>query len=306
MHQILVGDCRTLLQLQADRSIQCCVTSPPYFGLRDYGVAGQIGLEQSADDYVREMVAVFREVKRTLKDDGTLWLNLGDTYAGLTGYAGDHYPSNAHSLSRGSAGQRACGQVRKTGSGLKTKDLILIPSRVALALQADGWYLRSQIVWHKPNPMPERVRDRPTSAWEAIFLLSKRPHYYYDADAVAEPSVCPPDNRALRRDRRKEIDPACMDDGSRARTGKPTGLTRNCRNVWTITKKPCKAAHFGTMPIQLAERCILAGSRPGDTILDPFGGAGTTALAAAKLGRDALLIELSADYAAMAERRLAA
>ena len=465
--KILIGDCRDVLRRLPDASVQCCVTSPPYFGLRDYGVAGQIGLEPTPDDFVAEMVAVFREVRRVLRDDGTLWLNLGDSYSmstkGSSG-KGEKQITNKGTLLADRRWQIA--------PGFKPKDLIGIPWMVAKALQAPfytgriaseadraylagfldgegtisfverdrgqdhtpthdvrvfltntddailrhfcdmtagrvyhhdgerenrfgsrpcfrwqmgthdgallirelfphlrtkrkqaalvwtlygtlrhknghartpaavveqrraiadmvralnrgeavdlpawveeppschepGWYLRSDIIWHKPNPMPESVTDRPTSAHEHVFLLSKSARYFYNAEAVKEAAKYPGDNRALRTDTRKAVDPLCSDSGSRARTGTPTGETVNLRNVWTVATQPFSGAHFATFPPAIIEPCIKAGSRPGDTVLDPFGGAGTTGLVADRLQRHAVLIELNPEYAAMAERRIA-
>lgn len=302
--RILHGDCRDVLPTLPAGSVQCCVTSPPYYGLRDYGVAGQIGLEPTPNEYVAQMVAVFREVRRVLADDGTCWLNLGDSYAGPNnGYSGDDRPSNANSKARSNNGTRQCGQVRKMGPGLKTKDLIGIPWRVAFALQDDGWYLRSDIIWHKPNPMPESVTDRPTSAHEHVFLLTKRERYFYDAGAIREADS----GQDHRRGVVEAIDTSggylSSHTGIRTAEGR-NGQGRNCRNVWTISPKPFSGAHFATMPPELAERCIRAGSRPGDTILDPFGGAATTGMAAERLGRHAIMTELNADYIAIARARV--
>src|SRR5690606_30319197 len=197
------------------------------------------------------------------------------------------------------------GASQRLAEGLKSKDLIGIPWRVAFALQADGWYLRQDIIWHKPNPMPESVRDRCTKAHEYIFLLTKSPRYFYDAEAVAEPAKYPGDNRAERTDTRKALEPLCADNGSRARTGNPTGEKVNRRSVWSITSRPFNDAHFATFPPELAEICIKAGTRPGDMVLDPFGGAGTTGLVADQLGRDCTLIELNPEYAEMARKRIA-
>ena len=279
--KILIGDCRDVLRTLPDASVQCCVTSPPYFGLRDYGVAGQIGLEPTPDDFVAEMVAVFRDVRRVLRDDGTLWLNLGDSYASTvkgSGGAGKSRLGPNRDLQN--IGHQKFEPRRFDMQGLKPKDLIGIPWRVAFALQADGWYLRSDIIWHKPNPMPESVTDRPTSAHEHVFLFSKSERYHYDAEAIKEPAV------------------AAEAEGGPA-------LKRNARNVWTIATRPFLEAHFATFPPELAERCILAGCPAGGTVLDPFGGAGTTGLVAGRLQRSAILIELNSDYVAMAERRIA-
>ena len=292
--RVIIGDCRAVLPTLEAGSVQTCVTSPPYWGLRDYGHAGQIGLEPTPAEYVAEMVAVFREVRRVLRDDGTLWLNLGDSYnaAGRNG----HGTRQGFKQGTNRASAAGADHTRPSDATLKPKDLVGIPWRVAFALQADGWYLRSEIIWHKLNPMPESVRDRPTKAHEQIFLLSKNEQYFYDADAIAEKSAYPGDNRAARTDTRKQVDPMCMDNGSRARTGNPTGDTRNKRSVWTVATQPFKEAHFATFPPALIEPCILAGSKPGDAVLDPFGGSGTTGQVAEALGRKWTLIELSPEY----------
>jgi DNA modification methylase len=308
---ILVGDCRAILATLPERSVQTCVTSPPYFGLRDYGVPGQIGLEATLADYIAEMVAVMRGVRRVLRDDGTLWLNIGDSYAGSWGNQGrKETRGTQRPINGGMLTPVHDGRYPSTGSntgvvrdpGLKPKDLMLVPARLAIALVDDGWYLRSDIIWHKPNPMPESVRDRPTNAHEHIFLLTKSPRYYYDASAIAERTLTEGDTRHLRTDHTQTF--GRNGDDSRVRTGNPTGATRNARNVWTITPKPFKDAHFATFPPELPERCIKAGSRPGDTVLDPFSGAGTTGLVAHRLGRRYIGIELNPEYAAMSERRI--
>ena len=299
--RILVGDCRERLAELPDESVHCCVTSPPYYGLRDYGVDGQLGLEESPDAYVAGLVEVFREVRRVLRDDGTLWLNLGDSYAGGGGFSPDSPSNRAGSKQTTQKGAKP-GGIKPQGV-VKPKDLIGIPWRVALALQADGWYLRSDIIWHKPNPMPESVRDRPTSAHEHLFLLAKSGRYYYDADAIAEESI----NAGLV----VSYNGTQKNDGHENRTypgAKPRDIevppTRNRRNVWTIATKPFSEAHFAVYPPDLIEPCIKAGCPEGGTVLDPFGGAGTTGLVADRLGRDAILIELNPEYAAMAERRI--
>jgi len=294
--RILHGDCRDVLLTMPDQSVQCCVTSPPYYGLRDYGVYGQIGLEASPQDYVDQMVQVFGSVRRVLRDDGTLWLNLGDSYASTpTGGLGKNM-----TITGGKANQSAGLRRPDKSAHAKPKDLLGIPWRVAFALQADGWWLRSAIVWAKPNPMPESVTDRPTSSYEMVFLLSKSATYFYDADAIREPSEYsgPP-----KPGKQAQI----ASTGLSVHTGQlgignPDG--RNCRNVWTIATQPYSGAHFATMPPDLAERCIKAGSRSGDTVLDPFGGAGTTGLVADRLGRRAVLIELNPEYAGLATGRI--
>lgn len=316
--KVLIGDCRDVLRTLASGSVNCVVTSPPYFGLRDYGVAGQIGLEQTPDAYVAELVAVFREVWRVLRDDGTVWLNLGDSYAAQR--SGTH--QSAETLAGGIGGKTADGKrvnrgrhdgyspTRNAGAiGLKHKDLIGIPWRVAFALQADGWWLRQDIIWSKPNPMPESVRDRCTKAHEYVFLLSKSERYYFDAGAIAEAGSGNPVTVARNNRADKGLVGAADGHGSWGQSGsasyerKPQ-TTRNRRSVWTVTTQPFKEAHFATFPPKLVEPCILAGCPVGGMVLDPFGGAGTTGLVADRLGRDAILIELNSDYAALAERRL--
>lgn len=343
--RILVGDCRERISEIPDGSVQTCVTSPPYFGLRDYGHDGQIGLEPTPDQFVASMVEVFREVRRVLRDDGTLWLNLGDSYASKpTGYLG-----NKIALGGGQKNQAsALGRPDKSRFGLAEKQLIGIPWRVALALQVDGWYLRQDIIWHKPNPMPESVTDRCTKAHEYVFLLSKGPRYYYDAAAIAERAeqgMAVGDRPQTRRAREladkhglteahiAAIRAAGVSDAGKALTttngaGKNTDEVtklaaeakaalggyyreflipdqRNKRSVWTVATQPFKEAHFATYPPELIEPCILAGAPAGGMVLDPFGGAGTTALVADRLRRDCMLIELNPEYAEMARRRIA-
>lgn len=336
--KILTGDCIEVLRnMPPCFRVNTCVTSPPYWGLRDYGHAGQIGLEETPDAYVARLVAVFREVREKLADDGTLWLNLGDSY----GTAGNRNGLDSSTLGgsktygRGADVERPD---REQRTGLKPKDLVGIPWRVAFALQADGWYLRSDIIWSKPNPMPESVTDRPTKAHEYIFLLSKSASYYYDADAIAEPvsasmlaqieqgyngaatkdyaanGVQDPSEvkaRILRgrvtgRGEGKEA--ARQVDGRQPQRsnsgGFPAETTRNKRTVWTVTTKPFSGAHFATFPPDLIEPCIKAGCPEGGTVLDPFGGAGTTGLVADRLQRNALLIELNPQYADMARERI--
>jgi len=284
----LLGDCRARLAELDAGSVNTCVTSPPYFGLRDYGHAGQIGLENTPAAFVAEMVAVFREVRRVLRDDATLWINLGDSYAGGGSIgrndAGRDIGGGGNKLGSGNPGHQGTrGAVR----GLKPKDLIGIPWRVAFALQADGWYLRQDIIWAKPNPMPESVRDRCTKAHEYVFLLSKGPRYYFDADAIAEPLGAA--SVALL--------------AQNVEAGDLIG-TRNKRSVWTVAAQPFREAHFATYPPELIEPCILAGCPEGGTVLDPFGGAGTTGLVADRLQRNAVLIEINPEYAEIARKRL--
>lgn len=361
----------------ADRTVQCVVTSPPYWGLRDYGTARweggepacdhrmknpavdqrtstlgpnrsgldisnaayqhgkafrdicgkcgatridrQIGLEQTPDAYVAELVAVFREVRRVLRDDGVLWLNLGDSYAATTKGSGgmkSKQPTNAGSFYDARFDLPAC--------GIKPKDLVGIPWRVAFALQADGWYLRSDVIWHKPNPMPESVTDRPTKSHEYVFLLTKSERYYYDAKAISERAASldedgnhiwtgrPPSQMGKPQHHElREADPSKRGLGLGEVKGAPglrscgysEGGKRNARTVWTIATQPYSGAHFATFPEALVERCVLAGSKAGDCVFDPFGGSGTTARVALRLGRKAVVTELNPAYLALAEER---
>ena len=294
---ILFGDCRETLK-QFDEKARVCVTSPPYYGLRDYGGENnQIGMEQTPEDYVDEMVKVFRLVRDNLTDDGTLWLNIGDSYYN---YRSDgNYPKQTVSKTRQDLPTKTPVRGNKL-DGLKQKDLIGIPWMLAFALRADGWYLRQDIIWHKPNPMPESVKDRCTKSHEYIFLLSKNKNYYYDNEAIKEPVK--------------------QDWGTRDRTnGKyhnegtglqpHSGLTKsytkkNKRSVWTVTKKPYKGAHFATFPPELIEPCIKAGSQVGDIILDPFMGSGTTAMVSKMLDRYYIGCELHEDYGDLIQERV--
>ena len=314
-YEILVGDCRESMRSMPAQSVQCCVTSPPYFGLRDYGHEGQIGLEETPEAFVAQLVEVFREVRRVLRDDGTVWLNLGDSYAAARG--GTHQPTET--LAGGKWGKTEEGErvnrdrhdgynpTRNAHAiGLKHKDLIGIPWRVAFALQQDGWYLRQDIIWHKPNPMPESVRDRCTKAHEYIFLLTKSERYFYDADAIAERSqYYGKDSRSGAGNIRYE---GKRTQGDAEANGQQSFVTinetRNKRSVWTVATKPYSGAHFATFPPDLIEPCILAGSKPGDTVLDPFGGSGTTGMVALQHGRNAVLCELNPEYIAIAEARI--
>ena len=301
---IATGDCRALLPRMAPECINCIVTSPPYWGLRDYGVAGQIGLEAKPDDYVAQLTAIFREARRALRPDGTLWLNLGDSYAGSAkGGNPGHSEHIKQKINEGSLTVRD--RVQLTPE-LKPKDLCGIPWRVAFALQADGWYLRQDIIWHKPNPMPESVMDRCTKAHEYLFLLSKSEKYYYDAQAVKEdaaPASAARYNYAFGGAKSEQLtaeEAAGPPIGERKSDGK-----RNKRSVWTVGSAPFREAHFATFPPALIEPAILAGCPPGGVVLDPFGGAGTTALVATRLGRRSITMELNPAYVEMAERRLA-
>jgi DNA modification methylase len=337
------GDCLDVLRQLPDGCIDCCVTSPPYWGLRDYGVSGQIGLEPTPDEYVAKMVEVFREVRRVLRDDATLWMNLGDSYNAYNGGAG---PSS--SISQGAQTKER--PQLESGYGLrnknlKPKDLIGIPWRVAFALQADGWYLRSDIIWSKPNPMPESVTDRPTKAHEYIFLLSKSQRYFYDAEAIKEESVTNDPRRPYGSEGAWQLDgrpkeqrpngqprswknsrfdigktgehqlnrdqPNVKRGGFNGKTNALPGReafrqfteVRNKRSVWTVPTQSYKEAHFATFPPDLIKPCILAGCRVGGIVLDPFGGSGTTGEVAVEFGRRAFLIELNPAYIPLIEQR---
>lgn len=345
---IICGDALTELKALAPDQFDCCVTSPPYWGLRDYGMAGQLGLEKTPEEYVAHLVEVSREVKRALRDDGTLWLNLGDSYY-------NYRPGAGQSLCKQTIANTNqdhpadCPRRANVIDGLKEKDLVGIPWRVAFALRADGWYLRRDIIWHKPNPMPESCKDRPTTAHEYVFLMSKSEKYYYDAEAIAEPAVSTNDHdytgqgykapgQTARKGNRKpsgwdmgpgghreligRCDHTAPEDAfkgkRRTREGEggqqvhPPGIShdlgggrfRNSRSVWTIATHAFVGAHFATMPEELARRCVLAGSRRGGVVLDPFAGAGTTGVVAKEAGRGFLGIEIKKEYVEMAERRI--
>lgn len=298
-------------------SVHCCVTSPPYWGLRDYGVEGQLGLERTPAEYVDKMVQVFREVRRVLRADGTCWVNIGDSYAGSWGAQGRQ--GNGAVQGRSASYKRLIAAAAKkrshTGSipadsGLKPKDLVGIPWMLAFALRADGWYLRSEIIWHKPNPMPESVTDRPTKAHEQIFLLTKSERYSYDADAIREPVAA----SQVGRVRADSVGGASHNErGQHSKGGvyvtsqasMPKDIRRNMRSVWTVPTQPTPEAHFATYPIALIEPCILAGCPVGGTVLDPFYGAGTTGMAALKHGRGFVGIELKPEYVEITRQRLA-
>jgi len=342
--KIITGDCRDVLRTMPDESVHCVVTSPPYWGLRDYGIAGQLGMEDSLGEYVDTMVAVFREVRRVLRKDGTLWLNLGDSYASSingrdaaeTKEIGnddrtfrDKPFSTIGPIDRGKRTASRYDGGQNFVEFLKPKDLCGIPWRVAFALQADGWWLRQDIIWSKPNPMPESIRDRCTKSHEYLFLLAKNKRYYFDQEAISEPVT----NTTIERLSQPTLD---QQEGSwrvpgktngpfkaaKPRFGTPGGKAaiaygsmvsgkeytangkRNKRSVWEITTQPFSETHFATFPIALIEPCIKAGCRVGGTVLDPFSGAGTTGLVADRLGRNAILIELNPKYVEMAERRI--
>ena len=263
--RIVQGDSRSALADFPDDFFQCCITSPPYWGLRDYGIAGQIGAENDPKDYISDLVAIFREVRRTLREDGSLWLNIGDSYT-----SGDR---RWRAPDKKNAG-RSMSYRPPTPEGLKPKDLIGIPWRLALALQADGWYLRSDIIWNKPNCQPESVKDRPTRAHEYVFLMSKSESYHYDFEVIKEPSV----------------------NGNEP---------KNRRTVWNINTNGFHGAHFAVFPPELVRMCLLAGSKPGSVILDPFFGTGTVGLVCREYGRSCVGIELNAEFVKMALNRIA-
>ena len=292
-YRVLIGDCIEQMRTMPDNSVNCCVTSPPYFGLRDYGMAGQIGLEETPDAFIARLVEVFREVRRVLRNDGTCWVNMGDSYAANRSY------QVASTKGGPKHGQAQIGPGSKVPEGLKPKDRMMIPARIALALQADGWWLRDEIVWHKPNPMPSSVKDRTSPAHEMIYLLTKRPRYWFDAEAWKEPGT---GRKTYSGSNRYSKGSGRGDAGQRNLT--PCTM-RNRRSVWTVSTKPYIGAHFATFPPDLIEPCILAGCPKGGTVLDPFGGSGTTAGVALRNGRDAIICELNPAYAALAADRVA-
>jgi len=290
--KILQGNCLDRLRDLPEKSVNTCVTSPPYWGLRDYGTDEQLGLEETPEQFTENLVKLFREVRRVLRDDGTVWLNLGDSYS-----SGGRKTTTNQSL----RGDNEYGVTRpKPSKGIKEKDLIGIPWRVAFALQADGWYLRQDIIWHKPNPMPESVQDRCTKSHEYIFLLSKSPKYYYDNEAIKE---------------KVKQDWGTRDRSSGKYHNEGTGLqphsgleksyeTKNKRSVWSVSPVAYREAHFATYPPELIKPCILAGCPEGGTVLDPFGGSGTTAQVSNNLNRNAILCELNPEYVEIAKGRL--
>jgi len=299
---VFSGDALEWLRSIKTGCCDCCVTSPPYWGLRDYRVEGQIGLEATPEEYVAKLVKVFAEVRRVLRDDGTLWMNLGDTYNAYNGGAGP-----GSKLSDTQTRERPA---LPTGYGLRTpslkpKDLVGIPWRVAFALQADGWYLRSDIIWSKPNPMPESVTDRPTKAHEYLFLLAKSERYYYDAGAVREPSVDSPGvSRGGSLSRFGFTEKLISANGHRGGAIVKSNGWRNRRSVWTIATEPFPDAHFATFPRALVAPCILAGSPKGGRVLDPFAGSGTVALVSKNLDRRYLSIEINPAYVEIHQKRL--
>ena len=326
--KIIQGDCIDVLKGLPNSIVNTCITSPPYFGLRDYGVDGQIGLEETPEAYVQRLVEVFKEVRRVLRDDGTLWLNLGDSYNNATSGGNGATGGRDKSTLQSQMPPKGTTPIKKKiDPMLKPKDIIGIPWRVAFALQADGWYLRQDIIWHKPNPMPESVTDRCTKAHEYIFLLSKSQKYYYDNEAIKEPVADSTvqrlsqdvDNqkgssrvpgktngpmKAVRYGGNKYTqDPSIF---NRTKSGNAYDFRelRNKRSVWTVTTKPFSEAHFATFPEELISPCVLAGSPEGGLVYDPFMGSGTTAYVAKKLGRHFLGSELNPAYIEIANRRV--
>lgn len=268
-YQVLIGGALEKLRELPDQSVNTIVTSPPYYGLRDYGIDEQIGLEDTPTDFITALVDVFREARRVLRDDGTLWVNMGDSYC--SGSRNNNVPQTQH---KGKTRDAPMNRRNKAVEKVKGKDLFGIPFQLALALRDDGWYFRCDIIWNKPASMPEAVKDRPTRCHEYIFLFSKKEHYAYDHEAIKEPVI-----------------------GF-------AGGKKNKRSVWNVGLMPWRGAHFATFPPELIEPCILAGSPPGGVVLDPFGGAGTTAGVALQHGRDAIIIELNPDYAALIPKRV--
>jgi DNA modification methylase len=321
-NEIYTGDALAVLRTWPDKSVHCCVTSPPYYGLRDYGVSGQIGREETPEAYIAGLAAVFREIRRVLTNNGTLWVNIGDSYWGAKGQSGES--TNEYQQARYDAGisfNRPCSNTGVRGivgprqgkhTVIKRKDLIGIPWMFAFAMRADGWYIRQELIWNKPNPMPESVTDRCTKCHESIFLFSKLPQYYFDYKAILEPAAYDG-----RRDTRMKGSPKYVDNGKGAgvnlaaareherwpnqRDGMPL---RNKRSVWTVPTRSFRAAHFATYPEALIIDCIKAGCPEGGVVLDPFFGAGTTGVVARKLARNYVGIELNPDYVTIARQRL--
>ena len=298
--QVFIGDCRETLKDVPDKSVQMCVTSPPYFGLRDYGESGQIGLENTLEGYIENLKLVTDEVYRVLKDDGVLWLNLGDSYSSGNRPRASIREDTYRAPTKQSIGAGAARPPQL--AGIKPKDLIGVPWQVALAMRDSGWYLRTDIIWSKPNAMPESVTDRPTKSHEYIFLLTKSEHYFYDHEAIKEKAEMNRwgGDKPMNMDNTKDV------DNQFAGLTRPRSMlyeTRNKRSVWTINTTPYKDAHFATFPEEIPRLCILAGSKAGDTILDPFAGSGTTGKVAVELGRKAILCELNPDYRKLIEKR---
>ena len=303
LNKIYLGNCIDVLKTFPDKSINCCITSPPYYGLRDYGVDGQIGNEETPEEYIENLVAVFNEVNRVLTDDGVLWLNLGDSWAGSNQGAGTKNPTPKQASNHGTNYMTTESHKSKLSklNGYKPKDLIGIPWMAAFALREAGWYLRQDIIWAKGNPMPESVRDRCTKSHEYIFLLTKSRKYYFDNVSIKEPCVSkqPAGNKKNMNQGRKGKEGWSFNpENSIPKEG------RNKRDVWTVNTKPCKEAHFATFPDTLIEPCVLAGCPENGVILDPFMGAGTTGMVAKRHNRNYVGIELNADYIQIAENRI--
>lgn len=306
---LFIGDALTTLRTMPDESVHCCVTSPPYWALRDYGVDGQLGLEPTPEAYVEKLVDVFAEVRRVLRTDGTLWLDLGDSYTGNASPGGEESRTCA-----GRPNARDPIPITKRGGGLKSKDLVGIPWRTALALQADGWTLRADVVWHKPNAMPQPAKDRPSVAHEYVFLLAKSARYYFDADAIREKTGREATPEEYEAERRSTWPSGGLVEGAGAkkrvrRLTHPLG--RNARSVWTIATEaspigPDGQRHFAAFPRELARRCILAGCPPRGVVLDPFAGTCTVAEVAIAHGREFLGVELNPAYVPIAKARVTA
>lgn len=299
---IINGNSLEVLKSLPDNSIDCCVTSPPYYALRDYGCDGQIGLEETPEKYIESLCDVFSEVRRVLTPQGTLWLNIGDSYngnkVGNTEVVKNKKVSESNDFHK------------KLWGGAKPKDLIGIPWMLAFALRSQGWYLRQDIIWHKPNPMPESVTDRCTKSHEYIFLLSKSQKYYFDYESIMEPCADQERNNFQSGSRANGINKDRNDNdlGERSKTWKPKTIdnqkVRNKRDVWEVNTKPCKEAHFATYPFELIKPCILAGCPENGIVLDPFMGSGTTAIVARSLNRNYLGVELNPEYIKIAHKRL--
>ena len=293
--KIICGDCLEVLKTMPDESVNCCITSPPYYGLRDYGVDGQIGLEETPDEYIRKLTDVFHEVKRVLKNDGTLWVNIGDTYNGAK-------TGNTEIIKHKNVAETNEFK-KKLWNGCKQKDIIGIPWMLAFSLRADGWYLRQDIIWHKPNPMPEPVKDRCVKSHEYIFLLSKSPQYFFDYEAIQEDAICKDDRRNGQGRIAYDGKRTESDDKNAQRSFVSINEKRHKRDVWSVIPSHVKEVHFATYPEELVEPCILAGTQEGGVVLDPFFGSGTTGRVAERLGRKWIGIELNERYVEIAKKR---
>lgn len=312
MVQILYGDALEQLRTLPNQSVHCCITSPPYYALRDYGVAGQIGLENTPEEYIERLVRIFHEVKRVMRDDGTLWLNIADSYSGSGkgAWKNKERQKETYKVEPGSPQTR----VRTTQGNIKKKDMIGIPWMLAFALRADGWYLRQDIIWYKPNCMPESVKDRCTKSHEFIFLLTKSSQYYFDYQSIQEPAYTT-DRTAPRGSqgsftkhsgrRKQDLVPDKRYIGFNSRYfSKPLSMMRRKRDVWAVSTVGYNGSHFATFPPKLIEPCLLAGCPVGGTVLDPFIGSGTTAEVAQQLNRNCIGIELNRDYKMLIDTRL--